>query len=155
MSSAAITFDAGKVRGLAKLMNSVSLSLDDREDLLKSLARELENAAAARFTTKRDPDGNPWKAITEAHRRYLAKKFGEGPEPPLVVNGQLRDSLDSQVTADHALVGATKIYAAVHQFGRPERNIPARPYLGVGTGDARELVAITKNFIAERFRRAL
>ena len=154
MSSAAITFDAGKVRGLAKLMNSVCLSLDDREDLLKSLAHELEDAAAARFTTKRDPDGNPWRELTEAYRNSLAKTQSKA-RPPLEVSGDLRDSLDSQVTADHALVGATKIYAAVHQFGRPERNSPARPDLGVGTGDAHELVAITKNFIAKRFRRAL
>ena len=154
MSSTAITFDAGKVRGLAKLMNSVCLSRDDREDLLESLARELEDAAKARFTTKRDPDGNPWRDLTEAYRNSLTKKRPKA-RPPLEVSGDLRDSLDSQVTADHALVGATKIYAAVHQFGWPERNIPARPYLGVGTGDARELVAITKNFIAKRFRRAL
>lgn len=154
MSSAAITFDVGKVRGLAKLMNSVCLSQDDREDLLKSLARQLEDAATARFTTKRDPDGNPWRELTEAYRNSLAKTHTEA-RPPLEVSGDLRDSLDSQVTADHALVGATQIYAAVHQFGWPERNIPARPYLGVGTGDKHELVAITENFIAERFRRAL
>lgn len=153
MSSAAITFDVGKVLGLAKLMNSVCLSQDDREDLLNSLAHQLEDAAAARFATKRDPDGNPWRELTEAYRNSLAKTHPE-VRPPLEVSGDLRKSLDSQVTADHALVGATKIYAAVHQFGWPERNIPARPYLGVGTGDARELVAITKNFIAERFRGA-
>jgi phage gpG-like protein len=67
------------------------------------------------------------------------------------------------------LVGATRIYAAIHQWGGeivPKKaphlfvpgygrlkkvNIPARPYLGVSHQDAADIALKAQRFIAMRF----
>jgi phage gpG-like protein len=38
-------------------------------------------------------------------------------------------------------------YAAVHQWGWPKKNIPARPYLGVSRDDAKEIESIVALFL--------
>jgi phage gpG-like protein len=66
-------------------------------------------------------------------------------------------------------VGATKIYAAIHQwggdivpknagalfvpgYGRLKKvTIPARPYLGISSKNAADIVLITQRFLAGRF----
>lgn len=168
MSSAFISVDVKQVQGLADILNGVSLEPADRVKLLKSIGPELETQTQNRFDDKRDPEGNPWKEIAARTKAYYQEKGIQ--HSTLLVSGGLRDSIESQVPDSwQVIVGATKVYAAIHQFGgviKPKGGkylhvpgygflgkvtIPARPYLGISDRDAVEIVAITLLFIESRF----
>ncbi|MBO0217050.1 phage virion morphogenesis protein, partial [Vibrio sp. Vb2880] len=68
----------------------------------------------------------------------------------LVLNGVLSGTLNYQASSDNLLFGSPLEYSATHQFGRtttpnsmiPNKEIPARPFLGVDDGD-REMILET------------
>jgi len=153
MAGAVVSVDAREIKRLAAVLNSSTLDAGSRRKLMASLGVELEDQTKERFETKRSPEGTPWAEISEKHRLYLEARF-PGSQPPLVVGGELRDTVESQASEWTVLTGATKIYAAVHQFGWDEKNIPARPYLGIGTTDEEALVAVAEDFLESVVRRA-
>lgn len=152
MGSAAISVDVREITRLAEILNGAKLRPRDRRQLLINLSVELESSTQERFRTKRDPEGNPWKAVSDEHHAFLAARF-PGAEPPLVMRGELADSIESRVTVWEALVGATKVYASVHQDGWDEKNIAARPYLGISPDDEDALAAIAEEFLDDLLHR--
>jgi phage virion morphogenesis protein len=153
MAAAVVSVDSREIKRLAAVLNRSSLDAGNRRRLMAALGAELEDQTKERFETKRSPEGTPWEEISEKHRRYLEDRF-PGSQPPLVVGGELRDTVESQVSDWAVLMGATKVYAAVHQFSWDEKNIPARPYLGVGASDEESLVAVAEDFLVSAIRRA-
>lgn len=147
MAGTYIKFDASQVQALARRLESMALSATEQPQLLANLGAEIEDQTKERFETKRDPEGNPWKAIAESTREWYAVEF-PGAEPPLVREGGLRDSVESRARGPWAiLVGATKEYAAVHQWGWEERGIAERPYLGLGPQNLADLEAAAAEFL--------
>jgi phage virion morphogenesis protein len=150
MAAASIGFDLKEIDAVKKLLAGASLDGAARNRLLQSIGNEIKELTQDRFNTKTSPDGDTWTAIAEKTRRYYESKPKlSAAEPPLVVEGMLRLSLTSEVQdgAWSTLVGATMEYAAVHQFGWPKKNIPARPYLGISTDDAKVIEAATAAFL--------
>ncbi len=151
-----VSVDVLKVKDLAKKLNSYSLSNSERQSLLRSLGLEIEEQTKERIEhTKTAPDGSPWAEVSEITRRYAYRGS------TLFRSGYLLQSIESQVSSWQVLVGATREYAAVHQFGVkrgdfgtdsdgrpiPWADIPARPYLGLGTDDISELEEITEQWL--------
>jgi phage virion morphogenesis protein len=170
MSGAAISLGLKEIEGLARILNGVKLDSQDRVQLLQDLGAELESQTQERFDTKKDPEGKPWAALAQRTLDYYREHFPHA-QPPLVIDGGLRDSIESQIPDSWSvLAGATKIYAAIHQwggeivpksaaalyvpgYGRLKKvNIPARPYLGVSVQDAADIAAIAQGFVARRFK---
>ena len=60
------------------------------------------------------------------------------------------DSITHETDSWSVLVGATKVYAAVHQYGWKERNIIARPYLGLSNDDKVDIIGIINGFLDRR-----
>jgi len=168
MASAECSFDLSEIDGLAKLVEQAKLSSADRVQLLKNIGVEVESQTQERFDTQRDPDGNPWKELAQKTRDYYSRS-GKGGGSLLVQEGGLRDSVTSEVADSWSvIVGATKVYAAIHQLGgeiRPKAkkalyvpgygklqkvSIPARPYLGISTSDADGIMQVAARFLAER-----
>jgi phage virion morphogenesis protein len=151
MAGAAIELNLKEVEGLVRILNGVKLGPEDRAQLLTDIGVEMEGQTRDRFDTQKDPEGNVWKELAQKTRDYYMKN-GLDKKSLLVQEGYLRASITSQVSDTWSvLAGATRIYAAVHQFGWPEKNIPARPYLGISSQDAADIAALTQRFIAGRF----
>jgi phage virion morphogenesis protein len=150
MAAATVSFDLTEIEAVKKMLANAALDGADRGRLLQSIGLEMEEQTKERFDTKESPEGNTWKDIAEKTRRYYERKPALSPEPPLVLEGMLRDSLTSEVQggAWSVLAGATMEYAAVHQFGWPKKNIAARPYLGVSQDDAKGIEALTAAFLS-------
>jgi phage virion morphogenesis protein len=147
MAGTYIKLDASQVQALARRLASVALSSAEQTQLMANLGAEIEDQTKERFETKRDPEGNPWKDIAESTKEWYSHEF-PGAEPPLVREGGLRDSVESRTRGPWAvLVGATKEYAAVHQWGWEARGIEARPYLGLGPQDLAALEAKVVEFL--------
>ncbi|MDR1862644.1 MAG: phage virion morphogenesis protein [Treponema sp.] len=169
MAGAAVSVGLSEIEGLARILNGVKLSSQDRVQLLENLGAELESQTQERFDTKKDPEGKPWQALAQKTRDYYREHFPQA-QPPLVIDGGLRDSIESQVSGWSVLTGATKIYAAIHQFGGeivPKKagalfvpgygmlkkvTIPARPYLGISSENAADIVLNVQRFLAGQFK---
>lgn len=152
-SGAVVSIDVREVARLAKILNDAALDSTQRRDLMASLGAEIEDQTKERFDTKLDPEGKAWATISEKHRAFLERKY-PGAQPPLVMEGFLRSTVENQPSEWDVLIGATRVYAAVHQFGWPEKNIPARPYLGVNPENGEELAAIAVDFLESVLRKA-
>ena len=153
MAAAGVTVDMREIKGLEKLLDDARLDAGARAELLSHVAGIVEEASRTRLDeTKEGPDGAAWKSWEESTRKYYERQ-GWGHRSLLRGDDNLLKSIRSEVAADShsAMVGATMVYAAVHQFGWPARNIAARPYLGVSEGDARDVTDAVKDYLARRF----
>lgn len=117
------------------------------DDLLATLGGELESQTKRRLSDeeKTGPDGGKWADWSESY----AKTRHEG-QSLLQGEGHLQDSVQFAVRAAEVELGSNLIYAATHQFGRPDDGIPARPYLGINDDDRRELEELVALWLQKR-----
>jgi phage virion morphogenesis protein len=148
MASAEFSFDLGELDGLAKVLEKAKLSSPERRQLLVNIGVEAEAQTQERFDTQLNPEGKKWQDLAEKTKQYYARYFPGQRRTILAGSGGLRDSIESQVDDWSVLVGATKVYAATHQYGRGK--IPARPYLGISTSNAEDIMRVVNLFLAER-----
>lgn len=113
--------------------------------LLDVLGSELESQTRRRIgEEKTGPDGVAWDPWTEAYAAQRAAKGGI-----LELDGNLRDSITYEVGNDAVTVGSNLVYASVQQDGWDDKNIPARPYLGVSDENLDDLGGLVLEFIAK------
>ena len=99
------------------------------------IGRRMLKMQRQHFTDKRDAEGTRWPALSKATIKARRKGPRKGEPQPLRDTGRLFNSLTSQATNIGAIVGTNVKYAATHQFGVEDRNIPARPFLFLTTGE--------------------
>lgn len=135
---------------MAGAADVITIEIDDREirDGLRALedrlgnlrpffldiGEALLNSTRERFTTQTDPDGRRWADYAPLSDAYKKRKK-KHPDLILTLNGYLRGTLNYSATKDELRIGTPMIYGAAHQFGRPEINLPARPFLGLSDED--------------------
>lgn len=139
-----------------------------RPGILRAIGTGLVEVVQRRFEAARDPFGGAWVALNPA---YAAIKKGPGI---LRARGYLQRSITFDASGNHITIGSPMIYAGVHQFGatiKPVRakalafrmgggggkggrivkaksvTIPARPYLGFGPEDQREVMEVLQGFV--------
>ena len=132
----------------------MALKPSDRKQLLHDIGVEMEAQTKERFQTKTSPDGDDWAEIAQSTKNFYRKKFGsENPGKGTLwrlSSVPMIDTVTSEVSSWSVLVGATKVYAAVHQYGWKERNIIARPYLGLSNDDKTDIIGIINTFLEGR-----
>ncbi len=130
--------------------------LDDRLDNLtpamRDIAGVLTDASERAFQDEADPaTGTPWAPLTEA---TVGMRGGDA-HPILQRSGQLAASVNADWGRDFAAAGTNKAYAAMQQFGGttaatsmiPGKDIPARPFLGIGDEDRDEILDIVRSYL--------
>jgi phage virion morphogenesis protein len=116
------------------------------EPALADIGEYLIESHQERFKLEVAPDGTPWEPLAP---RTIAKK---GNDRILQDSGTMRDLLAYQLSGDQLTFGTNLIYGATHQFGREADGIPARPFIGLATGqwnDADEIVAILQSHLQD------
>jgi phage gpG-like protein len=141
--------------------------ITDQQVVLEKIAGRIANEAVAeRFTfTKTAPDGSKWPGLSDKPFEkdgkvifpgYKTRKLAaKGTENLLIWSGGLRDSVEhgaDAMTAWIAAGGAEVPYAAVQNFGWPDRNIPAREFLGVGKEEEKIIASEVERWIREAFK---
>ena len=134
-------------RGLDKLQARIhGLAGMDTTTLMPRLGEYLQASTKKRFRTETAPDDSAWAAL--APRTLKRKKNNKGKV--LTARGFLRRGIRYQVLDKSTVqVGTDSVYAATHQYGRDEANIPARPFLGLSSTDRREITAIIRDWASE------
>jgi phage gpG-like protein len=147
--------------------------------VLAAIGVALVEEVNKRFETGKDVWGVAWQPLLPA---YAAIKKGNGILRGKAMNGGLQSSLTYDVSGSTIRVGATKIYAAVHQFGAVIKaknapylafqlgaagpkggmrrafvhvqsvRIPQRPYLGFGPNDQRAVMEVLDVFVGRLLR---
>ena len=125
------------------------LANPDRKDLLEQLAGVAESQTRKRINEEQQsPDGEPWQTWSAD---YAATRHGG--QSLLQGEGNLVDSITSEIEGDEALIGSNLVYAAIHQHGgTPDMapgpaGIPAREYLGFSQDNLDEIEAVADRWL--------
>lgn len=116
--------DVGRVLGRLSDLDLAELADAAGALLVSSTQRRLHEE-------KTGPDGDAWAPWSE---RYDETRL-HGVHSLLVSGGHLRDSIASYIDGLTVRVGSNLVYAATHQLGSEDGDIPARPYLGISAED--------------------
>jgi phage virion morphogenesis protein len=139
-SGVTVTVEDAELR--AALARMIRAARDPRP-ALKAIGQVLVTGADLSFRAEEDPWGSPWAPLTQT---TLARRRGSRAQI-LRDSGILANSISARVSGDSVEVGTDVIYAATHQFGRPDNRfynsprgrpapIPARPSLPIRGGAA-------------------
>lgn len=141
----------------------------DTTPIMRRCAGVLAGAAEDAFDDEADPvTGAKWQPLAASTAAARAAKGHSGKI--LQLTGSLASSLERDFGRTYAVVGTAKPYAVAHQFGavtkphvirarngkalkipgvgfrrsvnHPGSTIPARPFLGIGPDDEKELLEI-------------
>lgn len=145
--------------------------LDIKNKLGKPVGEAMVSSTRERFRTSKDPTGKPWQALSSTtvglgFRKKDYKKSGglrkgvaerEAKRKILVQSARLKNSITSDASDTQVAVGTNLVYGPIHQkggqAGRGKKvTIPARPFLGVSSGDQREIERLTVKMLEEPFK---
>ena len=144
MAGVEFRYDLSGLEGAGRRLEDILARAGDLSPVLDEIGAHLVQSVQERFESGIGPDGDRWKPS--------ARALAEGGQT-LVDSGRLRDSVTHQVEPGRVVVGSNLVYAAIHQVGgEAGRNhsvkLPARPYLGISTGDEIEIGAILDDHLA-------
>lgn len=125
------------------LLRSLYERTNDLSEPLADIGEHLLLSHRDRWNAQESPDGAAWAPLSEA---YQAKKQRHANEI-LRLNDDLRDTLNYQADPLALYFGTPLEYGAAHQFGRPEINLPSRPYLGLSDQDAEDVLSIISGYL--------
>lgn len=102
--------------------------------LMRSIADYLYGRSRTAFARQTAPDGTPWAALSPKYAERKPKDKRTKRTGILQQSGQLVDSLSVEATDTTAIIRTNRpvgnySLGAIHQFGAPRRNIPARPFM--------------------------
>lgn len=121
---------------------------DDLEPMMMEMAEYLHERTWDHFDKEEDPDGTPWAALQAS---TLERKQKKKVPVNKVLHGKslhLRDLIFpfwSESESGVSTAPGTDAYAATQQFGDLSRNIPARPFLGFGYEDLKEILDMAES----------
>lgn len=151
MSAEVFITDIEEIKKLQDKLKSLKLSSSEERDILEAIGTEIETQIEERFENQRDVSGNKWQDISQKTKEYYNKKGIVGSI--LSRTRQLRDTIERQVNNSQLLTGATKVYAAVHNFGDDSRNIPQREFLGLSSDNYADIENIINEFLENTIKK--
>lgn len=121
------------------------LSAADLDVIAYDVGSLMEDQTKLRIADEKTaPDGTPWAAWSPGYAASLKRRNRVTARSLLVGEGNpgLLESIQNYTAGEVAEVGTNLIYGATHQFGDPDRNIPARPYLGLSAANRVDIEAL-------------
>ena len=146
-SSISIDYDS---QAVTDMLNQLIAQTNNLQPAMMEIAEYLHERTRDRFDNQQDPDGNAWAPLADSTKK---RKQAQGVPVDKILHGQtlnLRDTIFpfySNTEAGVSTGPGTEKYAASHQFGADERNISARPFLGLGEDDEAEVLDILTDFL--------
>lgn len=134
-----------KDREVLAVLDELADRIANIDEPLRDIGEHLLNTTRERFDRQVAPDGTPWAPLNPAYRARKKKNA----DKILVLDGYLYGLLRYQVSDSELELGTDRVYGATHQLGDPERNIPARPYLGISDTDREDVLDILREYLEE------
>ncbi|MCU8031783.1 phage virion morphogenesis protein [Shewanella sp. SM73] len=122
----------------------------DLQPALSAIAEYLRGSTQDRITAGESPDGTPFAALSD----FTLGAKSRNQDKILIERGYLYN-LVYQVSSEQMQLGSNMVYAAMHQFGGttapnsmiPNKDIPAREFLGVSQDDEIEIIATVGDYL--------
>ncbi len=130
-------------REITDALRRLAEASGDMEAAFGDIGEALLNSHQERFERQESPDGARWEPLSP---RYLERKK-KNRDKILILEGDLRDLLRYQASADGLELGTDRIYGATHQLGDDRRNIPERPFLGLSDEDQQTVLEILNDHL--------
>jgi phage virion morphogenesis protein len=138
MSGIAHTVHVSDGGFMARMLSLVHVDL---QPLMDNIGGIVESQSQYRVEEeKKAPDGTDWQEWSDS---YAATRHEN--QSLLMSAGHLRDSIQHETDTLQTEIGSNLIYAGVHQEGMGR--IPARPYLGIGFEDEKEIESTITEWI--------
>lgn len=152
---------------LAASVDAVAASLNTRVVPLAAASEFIQEDIRERFMTETDPDGSPWKPLSDS---YVYGGWFQKEPPPHTQRRKrgttLKDTMAlmeaasssaAQIVTNDAVFYQTKdlpSHGLAHQFGLDERTppLPARPFLGMSDASAAKVWALFSEWFDESIR---
>lgn len=140
MAGAAVTVSTAQVERMSARLAQFQGKLRNPKGVARGIGQLLEAQTKRRIQDEKTaPDGTAWARWSDETASQR-----KGHHSLLLFEGRLRDSVVGQaLNGTTVVVGASMIYAAVHQYGHTfanGRKVPARPFLGMSDDNADEVV---------------
>lgn len=154
------------------VLRRVAARLGNITPVLKAIGEMETESTKRRFDLSIGPDGRRWAPNTELTiLEYLGAYKGSytktgklsakgaaraiAKKPLIGETRSLSSTINWQLDGDSVLIGSPMVQASVQQFGAkahefgpaPWGDIPARPYLGVGFADERDILDLLQSFL--------
>jgi len=154
-------FDAQDLGELGERIRAASAAVGDRK-VWEALGKIGEEETARRLADAprgtqsapgHGPEGEDWPPWSEGYRHEVAKS-GNANHVMLHATGDLRQSISSAGEPGEAAWGSddSVVYGGVHQYGREESGVLARPYVGFGPAERAAMTAALVSAIEAGFR---
>ncbi len=110
---------------IKKKLTELADLTSDLKPLFRVLRQTILAAIDDNFETEGTASGDKWEELSNGYKAKKVKEYGEDKKI-LEASGDLRTSFIGKVTSNDLTIGSPKEYAAVHNFGYEERNMPKR-----------------------------
>ncbi len=110
---------------IKKKLTELAELTSDLKPLFRVLRQTILSAIYDNFDTEGTASGDKWEELSKDYKARKVKEYGEDKKI-LEVSGHLKTSFIDQVKSDSLTIGSPEDYAAVHNFGYEDRNIPKR-----------------------------
>ena len=132
---------------LSKELKELHKRLGSLEELMDAIGEKLLDSTHERMSREEDPEGNRWQELSPNYA--AAKKALYGDKLMLQITENLFSTLVWQSGSDFVQVGSPLIYSGTQQHGLPDKNVEARPYLGLSLEDERTVYELIEDYILE------
>lgn len=108
-------------------LDEIADCVSDLKPLFRVLRQSLMNSIDENFETEGQASGDKWEEWSEKWAKEREKQ--EKVSKILQYNVDLRRSFISKVTSTDLTIGTAIPYAAIHNFGYDEKNMPQREFM--------------------------
>ena len=154
MAGAHLDVDVIGLGRVQRVLARLSDASQDVDPILRDIGEYLLTQTRTRFDDEVDATGRPWEPLEPG---YAKAKAEERPNAGILVyDNFLRGTLAYVVSAGELALGTNLPYGARQHFGftGPDSlgrtfDHPARPWLGVSSGDESEIVGILRQHLLD------
>jgi phage virion morphogenesis protein len=143
MAGGFVSVDVTGSSSIVNAFNRLIKNIDDTSPALIEIGEHLLDSTQKRFEEMKTPGGDSWEELAPATIKQKKRT-----DRILRETGTLADTLNYQLGNDQLRFGSNLEYAATHQFGRDNANIPAREFLGFSEQDEDEILAIFHQYLS-------
>ena len=149
MAVKGFAYDSGKVlqtfRRLGRRVQSVT-------PILRLVGEFVAQTAKSSFNKQADPEtGAGWKRLAPATQAFKAANGYSAAA--LVRSRQLKNSIAYSITGMTVFTGPAAHHGKYHQLGAPRAGIPARPFMGLSTGDKTYMNRMIQDWVSLYWQR--
>lgn len=116
------------VEEFQKKFGEIRKNFTDLTPFLKIIRVKLLLALQENFSTEGTSLGAKWQAWSEKYKKLRIKHGKSGDGVILSDTGLLRKSFKGVIEDKKLTIGTAIEYAAIHNFGHPQRKMPKREY---------------------------